>query len=65
MRHAGHRLDSLSADEPAPGFIPLIAIVELVWVLKTCVLLTLDPLVQALDALLPTQERVLIVPTRG
>jgi predicted nucleic-acid-binding protein len=40
--------------------IPLIAIVELelVWVLETCFQLTRDQLVQALDALLPTKERV-------
>ena len=46
----------MSADKP--GFISLIALVELVWVLECCFQLTRDQLVQALDALLPTKERV-------
>ena len=41
-----------------PEFIPFIAIVQLVWVLECCFQLTCDHLVQALDALLPTKERV-------
>ena len=47
---------SLSAIKP--GFIPLIALMQLVWVLECCFQLTRDQLVQALDALLPTKEGV-------
>ncbi len=47
---------AFSADKPE--FIPLIAIVELVWVLESCFHLTRDQLVLALDALLHTKERV-------
>jgi predicted nucleic-acid-binding protein len=53
---ANKLIESLSSDKP--GFIPLIAIVELVWVLESCFQLTRDQLVQALDALLHTKERV-------
>ena len=53
---ANKLIESLSSDKP--GFIPLIAIVELVWVLESCFHLTRDHLVQALDALLHTKERV-------
>ena len=53
---ANKLIESLSADKPC--FIPLIAIVQLVWVLECCFQLTRDQLVQALDALLPTKERV-------
>jgi predicted nucleic-acid-binding protein len=49
---ANKLIESLSA--VTPGFIPLIAIVELMWVLESCVHLTRDQLVQALDALLHT-----------
>jgi predicted nucleic-acid-binding protein len=53
---ANKLIESLSSDKP--GFIPLIAIVELMWVLESCFHLTRDHLVQAFDALLPTKERV-------
>ena len=53
---ANELIESLSAEKP--GFIPLIAIVELVWVLESCFQLTRDQLVQVLDALLPTKELV-------
>lgn len=53
---ANKLIESLSADEP--GFIPLIAVVELVWVLESCFQLRRDQVVQALDALLQTQELV-------
>ena len=53
---ANKLIESLNADKP--GFIPLIAIVQLVRVLECCFQLTRDQLVQALDALLPTKERV-------
>jgi predicted nucleic-acid-binding protein len=53
---ANNLIESLSADKP--GFIPLIAIVELVWVLESCFHLTRDQLVQTLDALLHTKELV-------
>ena len=53
---ANKLIESWSAD--APGFIPLIAIVELVWVLESCFQLTRDQLVQALDALLHAKELV-------
>ena len=54
--NANKLIEALSADKP--GFIPLIAIVELVWVLESCFHLTRDQLVQALDALLHTKELV-------
>jgi predicted nucleic-acid-binding protein len=53
---ANKLIESWSADKP--GFIPLIAIVELVRVLESCFQLTRDQLVQALDALLHTKELV-------
>ena len=53
---ANKLIEALSADKP--GFIPLIAIVELVWVLESCFHLTRDQLAQALDALLHTKELV-------
>jgi predicted nucleic-acid-binding protein len=49
-------IESLSADKP--GFIPFIALVELVWVLECCFQLTRDQSVQALDALLRIKEGV-------
>jgi predicted nucleic-acid-binding protein len=53
---ANKLIEALSADKP--GFISLIAIVELVWVLESCFHLTRDQLAQALDALLHTKELV-------
>jgi predicted nucleic-acid-binding protein len=53
---ASKLIESWSADKL--GFIPLIAIVELMWVLESCFQLTRDQLVQALDALLHTKELV-------
>ena len=54
--NANKLIESLSTEKP--GFITLIAIVELVWVLESCFHLTRDQLVQALDALLHTKELV-------
>jgi predicted nucleic-acid-binding protein len=53
---ANKLIASLSADKP--GFIPLIALVQLVWVLECCFQLTRDQSVPALDALLSIKEGV-------
>ena len=53
-RLASELMDSLTAD--APGFIPLVSIVELVWVLSSCYGLERAQLVAALEALLRTKE---------
>lgn len=48
--------DSFTTEEP--GFIPLIAVVELTWVLSSCFGLTREDIAQALVALLRAQELV-------
>lgn len=53
---ASKLIDSLSSDEP--GFVSLVSVVELVWVLSSCYSLTRDQLVQALDALLRAKQLV-------
>lgn len=53
---ANKLIDSLSSDEP--GFVSLVSVVELVWVLSSCYPLTRDQLVQALDALLRAKQLV-------
>lgn len=50
-------MESLTAD--APGFVSLISMVELGWVLSFSYGLTRDQLEQALDALLRTKEIVI------
>ncbi|HZT02222.1 MAG TPA: type II toxin-antitoxin system VapC family toxin [Steroidobacteraceae bacterium] len=42
-----------------PGFVPLVAVVELVWVLTSCYDLTREQVAQVLDALLRAKEIVL------
>ncbi len=42
-----------------PGFVPLVAVVELGWVLSSSYELTRDQLVQAFEALLRTKEIVI------
>jgi predicted nucleic-acid-binding protein len=49
-------IESLTPD--VPGFVPLISLVELVWVLSSCFELTRAQLVDALDALLRAKELV-------
>ena len=49
-------IESLTVDEP--GFVPLVAIVELVWVLSSSYDLTRAQVVQALELLLRTKEVV-------
>ena len=49
-------IESLSVDEP--GFVPVVSIVELGWVLSSSYGLTRDQLGQALEALLRTKELV-------
>ena len=46
--------DSLSAD--SPGFVSVVVIVELVWVLESCYELGKDRIIETLDALLRSQE---------
>lgn len=50
-------IESLTPE--TPGFVPLIALVELVWVLTSCYELTRGQVGQALDALLRAKEIVL------
>ena len=49
-------IESLAAD--APGFVPLVAVVELVWVLSSSYALTRLQVVQSLESLLRTKELV-------
>lgn len=49
-------MESLSSDKP--GFIPLVCVVELFWVLSTCYDLTDQQMKHALEALLRTKEIV-------
>jgi predicted nucleic-acid-binding protein len=50
-------VESLSAD--APGFVPLVAVVELAWVLSSAYDLKREQLVQAFEGLLRTKELVI------
>jgi predicted nucleic-acid-binding protein len=47
-------IEALSAD--APGFVPLVVIVELVWVLTSCYDLKRDQVVEVLGGTLRTKE---------
>jgi predicted nucleic-acid-binding protein len=49
-------VESLSSDEP--GFVPLVAVVELIWVLSSSYRLTRGQQVEALDLLLRSREIV-------
>lgn len=53
-RRATRLIESLSADDPA--FIPLVALVELVWVLSSSYDLDRAQVAQALDALIRSRE---------
>jgi predicted nucleic-acid-binding protein len=50
-------VESLTAD--SPGFVPLVAIVELAWVLSSAYELSRSQLVEAFEALLRTKELVI------
>lgn len=50
-------LESLTVDDP--GFMSLVSLVELVWVLASCYDLDRDRVGQAVDALLRTKELIL------
>jgi predicted nucleic-acid-binding protein len=50
-------VESLSAD--APGFVPLVAVVELAWILSSAYDLEREQLVQAFEGLLRTKELVI------
>lgn len=54
---ASRLIESLTAE--SPGFVPVVALVELVWVLTSCYDLTRDQVAQALDVLLRAKEIVL------
>lgn len=56
-KKASTLIESLTPE--APGFVPLVALVELVWVLTSCYGLTREQVAQALDALLHAKEIVL------
>lgn len=47
-------IESLTAD--APGYVSLISVVELVWVLTDCYALTKDEICEVLETLLRTKE---------
>lgn len=49
-------IESLSAT--APGFIPLVSVVELVWVLSSCYDLSRAQVAQALEAILRSKQLV-------
>ena len=49
-------VESLTADEP--GFVTLVSIIELVWVLSSCYELRREQLTQALEALLRAKQLV-------
>jgi len=54
---ASRLMESLTPE--APGFVPLIALIQLVWVLTSCYDLTREQVAQALDGLLRAKEVVL------
>lgn len=54
---ASRVIESLTPE--APGFVPLVALVELVWVLSSCYDLTREQIGQGLEALLHAKELVL------
>jgi predicted nucleic-acid-binding protein len=54
---ASRLIESLTPD--TPGFVPLVALIELVWVLISCYGLTREQVAQALDGLLRAKEIVL------
>lgn len=49
-------VESLSAE--APGFVSLVSVVELVWVLSACYGLTREQLARVLEVLLRTKEMI-------
>lgn len=55
-------IESLSGDQP--GFVPLVALMELVWVLSSCYELTRAQLAQTLESLLRTKEIVIDQPSQ-
>jgi predicted nucleic-acid-binding protein len=54
---ASQLIESLTPE--VPGFVPLVALVELVWVLTSCYDLTREQVTQALSALVRAKEIVL------
>jgi predicted nucleic-acid-binding protein len=54
---ASRLIESLTPE--APGFVPLVSLVELVWVLTSCYDLTREQVSQALEGLLRAKEIVL------
>lgn len=54
---ASRLIESLTPE--TPGFVPLVALVELVWVLTSCYDLSHEQVAQALEALLRAKEIVL------
>ncbi len=53
---ATHLIESLTPE--APGFVPIVALVELVWVLSSCFDLGREELARALEGLLRARELV-------
>lgn len=54
---ASRLIESLTSE--VPGFVPVVALIELVWVLISCYDLTREQVAQALDGLLRAKEIVL------
>ncbi|WP_428506793.1 PIN domain-containing protein [Roseateles sp.] len=50
-------IEGLTAD--APGFVPLVSVVELVWVLSSCFDLTREQIAQMLEVLLRSKQLVI------
>ncbi len=55
-------IESLTVEQP--GFVSLVALMELVWVLSSCYALTRAQLAQALESLLRTKEMVIDQPNQ-
>ena len=54
---ASKLIESLTSD--TPGFVPLVTLIELVWVLTSCYDLTREQVAQAIDGLMRAKEIVL------
>lgn len=53
---ANRLIEALTID--APGFVSVVSVVEIIWVLSSCYQLSRDQLAQALEVLLRTKELV-------
>lgn len=56
LRRANKLIDALTVD--SPGFVPLVSVIELVWVLTACYNLERSQIVEAMEGLIRTKEIV-------